>query len=132
MVPEFAGSLGKNSVIIANLLLKAKKEQILSPEVIRLEKADNVRTILLTGGFGFIGQNCIRYIKRLTEENQDGTQYRECVLTKSIPQKLPENVICYYGNISNELIYERIISECEVDYMIHLAAISTVSRRRKN
>lgn len=119
---------GKSSIAIANLLLEVRGKRPLKLEVIRQEKEDDVRTILLTGGFGFIGQNCIQYFNRFTEENKDGIRYRVCVLTKSIPQKLPENVICYYGNINNELMYERIISECEVDYIIHLAAISTVSQ----
>lgn len=119
---------GKRSITIANLLLEANRERLLDPGVIRQEKEDGVRTILLTGGFGFIGQNCIQYFNRLTEENKDGIRYRVCVLNRSIPQKLPENVICYYGDINNELMYERIISECEVDYIIHLAAISTVSQ----
>ena len=115
-----------NSIIeIVNNLLKEKNLEPLNTNIVEKEcKQENVKTILLIGGFGFIGRRCIEFFKK----SSDGTSYKICVLAKNIPNDLSNNIICYQGDITNELVYERILSENKIDYIINLAAISTIAK----
>lgn len=107
-----------NVLEILNNLLIEKGFSKLNTNIILKKGNKDEKTILLIGGFGFIGRECIEYFSL--------KNYKVCVLSKSIPNKLPENVICYQGDVTNRLIYERILSENKIDYIIHLAAISTI------
>ena len=116
---------GNNVVDIINNLLIENKYDPLNTNIITKSNSDsNVKTILLIGGFGFIGSECIDFFKN----NNDGINYNICVLARNIPKNLPENIICYQGDITNGLVYERILSENNIDYIINLAAISTISK----
>lgn len=119
----------KHNIEIINLILKNNNMKPLDLKLTIHKPVKTYRTILLTGGLGFIGRNFIKYFNDFTKKYPGSPQYRFCILTsQQNPSDLPENVICYYGRLNNELLYERIFSECEVDYIIHLAAISTISQ----
>ena len=110
-----------NSLLeITNNLLEEKGYEKLDTTIKVKEKDNNNKTILLIGGLGFIGRECIKYFKDYN--------YKICVLVNHIPTSIPEDVICYQGDITNKLVYERILSENNVDYIIDLAAISTVKK----
>ena len=49
-----------------------------------------------------------------------------------MPTIIPKNVICYQGEVTSQLAYERILSENNIDYIIHLAAISTVKKSEED
>ena len=110
----------KNLVEIANELLEEKGYEKLDTTIKLKNKENNNKTILLIGGLGFIGRECIKYFKEYN--------YKICVLVKHIPKSIPKDVICYQGDITNKLVYERILSENNIDYIIDLAAISTVNK----
>ena len=115
----------KNIIEILNELLIERGFSPLDTKIVEKKNIETnekeTKTILLIGGFGFIGRECIEYFT-----NDDKYNYKICVLAKNIPTTLPNNVICYQGEVTNQLVYERILSENNIDYIIHLAAISTV------
>ena len=110
----------KNLLEITNELLKEKGLRPINPIISRDRKEEDSKSILLIGGLGFIGRECIEFFKK--------NQYKTYVLVKHIPTSIPQNVICYQGDITNKLVYERILSENKIDYIINLAAISTVRK----
>ncbi len=118
---------GMNAVETVNAHLAASETSYppLSSKSTKLATPKNVRTILITGGLGFIGRNCIDYFNRLSAQ-PNGIKYKICVLSREKPRhELPSNVTCYYGKVESQLMYERILLENHVDYILHLAAIAT-------
>lgn len=117
----------KNSVQVANNYLAERGAALLEVKVSKAKERENVCTILITGGLGFIGRHCIDYFRRLNE--QAGTvKYRICVLSRTRPktENIPEGIICYSGQSDNKYVYERILIENNVDYILHLASVSSV------
>ena len=115
---------------ILNRLLIERGFSPLDTRIIEKENTQSekeTKTILLIGGFGFIGKECIEYFS-----NSENYNYKICVLSKDIPKIIPKNVICYQGEVTSQLAYERILSENNVDYIIHLAAISTVKKSEED
>ena len=117
----------KNAVQVANNYLAERGASLLEVKVSKAKERENVCTILITGGLGFIGRHCIDYFQRLNK--QVGTvKYRICVLTRTRPktENIPEGIICYSGQSDNKYVYERILIENNVDYILHLASVSSV------
>lgn len=118
---------------VLDILNKLLIDRGYSPLDTRIVEKENIpteketKTILLIGGFGFIGKECIEYFS-----NSDQYNYKICVLSKDVPTIIPKNVICYQGEVTSQLAYERILSENNVDYVIHLAAISTVKKSEED
>lgn len=121
------------AVQMSNTYLKERGARPLNSKTTKATEPDPVRTVLITGGLGFIGRNCIHYFQKLNE-NSNGIKYRICVLTRNRlkQQDIPEGIICYCGHSDNKYVYERILIENNVDYILHLASVSDVEKGEKN
>lgn len=121
---------GDSALDILNKLLIDRGYSTLDTRIVEKENSPSekeTKTILLIGGFGFIGKECIEYFS-----NSNRYNYKICVLSKDVPTIIPKNVICYQGEVTSQLAYERILSENNIDYIIHLAAISTVKKSEED
>ncbi len=125
---------GKTSVEIINYLLKENDMKPLSDAGKIKPKSPTQRTIFITGGMGFIGKNCIEFFKQKSKSKDDPFQYHICVSSTSniSNEDIPSDVIYYKGKLDNQLLYERILLENDVDYIIHLAAIPIPKNAKKN
>ncbi len=125
---------GKTSVEIINFLLKESNMKPLSKAGQIRSKSSKRRSIFITGGMGFIGKNCIEYFEQKSRSKEDPFQYKICVSSTSniSNEDIPSNVTYYRGRIDNQLLYERILLENDVDYIIHLAAIPIPKNAKKN
>ncbi len=122
----------KTAVQVANDYLVERDIPLLEAKASKVKERKNICTILITGGLGFIGRHCIDYFHKLNEKA--GTvKYRICVLCRQRPmaENVPEGIICYSGQSDNEYVYERILVENNVDYILHLASVSSVSASEK-
>ncbi len=99
----------------------------LSAEITVKKSKAASKTIFITGALGFIGKNCIDYFMGLPADEAEAP-YKICVLTSQTSdyKALPDGITYYHGSVNDPLIYERILLENEVDYVIHLAAIPIV------
>jgi len=71
-------------------------------------------TVFVTGGTGFIGQKCIKHLV------EDGSDVRIIILTRKwIPSD--ENVTYIKGEISDNRLISKVMSEYHPDVMLHLA-----------
>lgn len=125
---------GMNAIEAVNTHLMASEASYppLSSKSQKLSAPKNVRTILITGGLGFIGRNCIDYFNHLSAQ-PNGIKYKICILTREKPShELPPNVTCYYGKVESPLVYERILLENNVDYILHFAAIATLKNSQQD
>lgn len=97
------------------------------------------RCILVTGANGFIGTNLVKQL--LSQGNQ------VIALDKAEPRYLYSDYRCsfemcgqkdfdllmVYGDIRNyEMLWEKIFSRYEIDYLVHLAALSTIQMGTKD
>lgn len=126
-----AGTFGKSVLEYVNCFLENQGEQTLGLPEAPLKENPAKRTILITGGFGFIGRNCIDYLKNTANSEK---RYELCVLTRKVPEEnnFPKNVVCYAGEMDDSLLFERIMLENRVDYIVHLAGASTRSEGEKD
>lgn len=93
-----------------------------------------LKTILVTGGSGFIGSNFIHQI--FEKENFSGKIINLDALTyagnpanlKDIENKFPENYIFIHGNICDKKLIERVFEKYAIDTVVHFAAESHVDR----
>jgi nucleoside-diphosphate-sugar epimerase len=74
-----------------------------------------MKTILITGGSGFIGTNMIEFIERKGIENIIN-------FDKKKPVKLDQEKYWIEGNILNQAHFKEILEKNNVDAVIHLAA----------
>ncbi len=94
-----------------------------------------MKTILVTGGAGFIGSNFVRYILNKYPD------YRVVVLDlltyagnpENLPQELIDHtghgegrLVFWYGNVTNGELVDKLVSQC--DTVVHFAAESHVTR----
>lgn len=120
------------AVQVANNYLSDRGASLLEVKASKVKERENICTILITGGLGFIGRHCIDYFQKLNEKA--GTvKYRICVLSRQRPkpENIPKGIICYSGQSDNEYVYERILIENNVDYILHLASVSSVGISEK-
>ncbi|MCT4566314.1 MAG: dTDP-glucose 4,6-dehydratase [Maledivibacter sp.] len=94
-----------------------------------------MKTYLVTGGYGFIGSNFIRYLfnKYLDIRiiNIDKLTYAGNVQNLRDIQDV-SNYIFVKGDICNRNIVEKIFKEYDIDYVVNFAAESHVDRSIKN
>lgn len=112
----------KKAVEIVNEILKQNHKKELKTKYIKYETVNNASngtiSLLITGGLGFIGKNCINYFKQ-----KYGFEQIYITVSKiDNNSTIPNNVIAYSGKIDSDLLYERIFLENKIDYVIHLAA----------
>ena len=96
-----------------------------------------MRTILVTGGMGFIGSNFVRYILGLNEDfkiiNVDKLTYAgNPENLKDIEEKYVESYKFYKSDICDFSTLETIISKENVEFIINFAAESHVDRSIDN
>lgn len=126
---------GKTVVEIINIILKKSGMKPLANGTGKIRhKSGNLKTVFITGGFGFIGRNCIEYFTKLSLDPEHPFKYKICVLstTNANNENIPKNIIYYHGRLNDSLLYERILLENSVDYIIHLAAIPIPANAGKN
>ncbi len=92
-----------------------------------------MKSILVTGGAGFIGSNFIRHMLLNNSEfrfvNLDALTYAGNPANLSdLAERRPERYRFVHGNISDEKLLERLFSEDEYIGVIHFAAESHVDR----
>lgn len=89
------------------------------------------RTLLVTGGMGFIGSNFIRYW--LHRHPQDRVINLDALTYAGNPENLAEaealpNYRFIHGNIADTAAVQRLFKEELIDYVVHFAAESHVDR----
>lgn len=90
------------------------------------------KTILITGGAGFIGSNFARYIYRRYPDYRmivlDALTYAGSVenLPVNINEHNGERLSFWYGNVKNGELVDTLVSQCDV--VVHFAAETHVTR----
>jgi len=90
------------------------------------------RTILVTGGAGFIGSNFVRYIYNKYPHYKmiilDALTYAGNVenLPVNLNEPKDDKIIFWYGNVRNGELVDTLVSQCDV--VVHLAAETHVTR----
>ena len=94
----------------------------------------SLKSVLVTGGAGFIGVNFIRYLFKKTDfagrlVNLDMLTYAgNPASLADIEEKYPEHYIFVRGDIRDRKTVDRIFTEYAVDTVVHFAAESHVDR----
>jgi dTDP-glucose 4,6-dehydratase len=93
----------------------------------------NMKTILVTGGAGFIGSNFIRLILDSEPDyfviNLDKLTYAGNLGNLlGIEEKYPNRYIFVHGDICDEKILTKIFSDHDIDFVVNFAAESHVDR----
>jgi len=85
-----------------------------------------MKTILITGGAGFMGSNFVRYLLKKYPKYKlivlDALTYAGCM--ENVP-RVP-NVRFWFGNVRNAELVDTLISQCDV--VVHFAAETHVTR----
>jgi len=90
------------------------------------------KTILVTGGAGFIGSNFVRHIYRTYPDYRiiviDALTYAGSVenLPVNINERTDDRLVFWYGNVKNAELMDTLISQSNV--VVHFAAESHVTR----
>ena len=97
----------------------------------KLSRLDNMKTILLLGGYGFIGTNIMKFI-----DANALSDYRVVVFDR-FPNHLDNiqfdcKVQAYSGDFSDEYLLDRVFSENSIDIVIHSLSASVPSSSRDN
>jgi dTDP-glucose 4,6-dehydratase len=92
-----------------------------------------MKTILITGGLGFIGSNFIRYVLSKNEDirliNLDSMTYAGNPQNlEGIAEKHSERYIFIKGDICDKAMVENVFSDYKPDFVINFAAESHVDR----
>ena len=93
-----------------------------------------VRTLLVTGGAGFIGANFVHYVLRLAGQkcvvlNLDKLTYAGNLENlKGIEDRFPDRYRFIHGDICDRALLERVFAEHEPDAVVNFAAESHVDR----
>jgi len=77
------------------------------------------RSVIITGGAGFVGRHLIRELQKHSSFS------RMCVLDSSV-ENLPAGVEGYAVDITRPDTYVNILRDCKPAWIIHLAAVSSV------
>lgn len=87
-----------------------------------------MKNVLVTGGAGFIGSNFIRYL--LSQEQNIRVFNLDALTYASNPKNL-DGLFRHYliqGDICDPIIVEKVVSEQQIDTIVHFAAESHVDR----
>lgn len=92
-----------------------------------------MKTILITGGLGFIGSNFVRYVLRKNEDisliNLDSLTYAGNPQNlKGIKEEYPGRYVFVKGDICDSIVVEKVFNEYKPDFIINFAAESHVDR----
>jgi dTDP-glucose 4,6-dehydratase len=89
------------------------------------------KNMLVTGGAGFIGSHFIHYYQKhypgLCIVNLDKLTYAGC-LKKLAGLPYPEQYRFVQRDISDRLVIDSLLRECEIDTIVHFAAETHVDR----